>query len=111
MRRVIVLKPCFSQLQITGWTTKQMEVLMAQKKPSHEIKLGRIRATIWANDAENQDVWFNVTLSRLYKDKDQWRDTSSFRRDDLPIVGKAIDMAYGWIWRQDVAKKKADSEK
>ena len=76
---------------------------MAQKKrPAQVFPLGRIRATIWANEAENQEVWFNVTLSRSYKDKDEneWRDTSSFRRDDLPIVSKAIDMAYDWIWRQ-----------
>ena len=83
---------------------------MAQKnKPAMEFPLGRIRATIWANEAENQEVWFNVTVSRRYKEGDEWRDTSSFRRDDLPIVAKAIDMAYGWIWRRQVTQKKADS--
>ena len=76
---------------------------MAQKqKPTHEIRLGRIRAAIWANEAENGNVWFNITVSRLYKDGDQWRDTSAFRRDDLPIVAKVVDMAYAWIWGQEV---------
>ena len=81
---------------------------MAQKqKPIQEIRLGRIRAAIWANQTEGRDVWFNVTVSRLYKDGEQWKDTSSFRRDDLPIVAKVVDMAYAWIWGQDVP---ADSE-
>ena len=77
---------------------------MAQKKekPVHEIRLGRIRAAIWANEADNRQVWFNVTVSRLYKDGDQWKDTSTYRRDDLPIVAKVVDMAYAWIWGQDV---------
>ena len=77
---------------------------MAQKKekPVHEIRLGRIRAAIWANETENRQVWFNVTVSRLYKDGDQWKDTSTYRRDDLPIVAKVVDMAYAWIWGQDV---------
>ena len=80
---------------------------MAQKKekPVHEIRLGRIRAAIWANETENRQVWFNVTVSRLYKDGDQWKDTSTYRRDDLPIVAKVVDMAYAWIWGQESASR------
>lgn len=75
---------------------------MGNKKPTHEIKLGRIKAAIWKNAAENGEIWFNVSVTRLYKEGDDWRDTSSFRRDDLPIVSKCLDMAYGWIWRQQL---------
>jgi hypothetical protein len=70
---------------------------MEKNEPIHEIKLRRIRATIWANETKDQEVWFNVTVSRLYKDGDKWKDTTSFRRDDLPLVAKAVDMAYTWI--------------
>ena len=80
---------------------------MGKNKPAHEIKLGRIRAAIWENRTEDKGVWFNVTLSRLYKDGDTWKDTASFRRDDLPIVNKAIDMAYGWIWRREMKLEKS----
>lgn len=79
---------------------------MAQKKekPVHEIRLGRIRAALWANKSPDGQVWFNVTVSRLYKEKesDRWQDTPTFRRDDLPIVAKVVDMAYAWIWGQEV---------
>lgn len=76
---------------------------MAQKqKPAHEIRLGRIRATIWANNGDKRAVWFNVSLTRLYKDGEQWKDSSTFRRDDLPVVAKVVDMAYAWIWGQEV---------
>lgn len=77
---------------------------MAQKKdePVHRIPLGRIVAAIWANKAKDGRVWFNVTITRSFKDGDQWRDTSTFGRDDLPIVAKAADMAYAWIWGQEV---------
>ena len=76
---------------------------MGKKEPTHKIKLGRIRAAIWANTAKDGDVWFNVEPYRIYKNGDKWEDTASFRRDDLPIVRLAIDMAYDWIWRQEVA--------
>jgi hypothetical protein len=72
-------------------------------KPVHEIRLGRIRAAIWSNQTENHDIWFNIILSRLYKDGDHWKDTSTFSRDDLPIVAKVADMSYAWIWEQDTS--------
>lgn len=79
-----------------------------KKRPTHEIRLGRIRATIWQNQTADAEVWFNVTLSRLFKEDGQWRDSESFRRDDLPIVTKAVDMAYDWIWkRQDTPTENA----
>ncbi len=73
---------------------------MAQRRPAHEIRLGKIRAAIWANRTGPGEVWFNVTVTRLYKDEDGWKDTSSFRHDDLPVVAKVADMAYAWIWDQ-----------
>jgi hypothetical protein len=77
---------------------------MAQKqKPVHEIRLGRIRAAIWANQTKENGVWFNITVTRLYQDGQQWKDATAFRRDDLPIVAKVADMAYAWIWEQDAS--------
>lgn len=71
---------------------------MAQNKPAHQIKLGNIRAAIWINEGKDNTPWFSVTLSRLYKDGDDWKDTTSLRRDDLPVASKVLDMAYQWIW-------------
>jgi len=70
----------------------------SSNQPAHEIKLGAIRASIWSNRSEGQDVWFKVSIVRLYRDGDQWKTTTSFSRDDLPLVSKAAEMAYAWIW-------------
>ena len=66
------------------------------KKPIHEIRFGRIKATIWANDTEN-GVRHNVQIRRLYKDGDDWKTTDSYDRDDLLLVAKVADMAHTWI--------------
>lgn len=68
-------------------------------RPVHEIRLGRIRAAIWANPTET-GVRHNVTLCRLYKDdkSGEWRDSQSFGRDDLPLVMKVADLAMLWIY-------------
>ena len=69
------------------------------KRPVHEIRLGRIKAAIWENETQN-GTRNNVTISRLYKDGDQWRDSTSFGRDDLPLVAKVVDEAHSWIFAQ-----------
>ena len=73
---------------------------MANKKPAHEIRLGMIRAAIWAHKNRQNQVWFNVTVSRAYKSDLGWQDSTTFNRDDLPVVAKVMEMAYAWIWDQ-----------
>ena len=69
---------------------------MASQKPVHEIRLGLIKAAIWANDTD-QGLRHNVSLSRLYKEGDEWKSTGSFGRDDLLVVAKVADLAHTWI--------------
>lgn len=76
---------------------------MAKKKPVQELRLGRIRAAIWENETTN-GMRYNATFSRLYLDDDgNWQDTTSFGRDDLPLLCKVADSAHTWIFEQ--AKK------
>ena len=59
------------------------------KKPVHEIRMGRIRAAVWENETKNGTV-HNVTVSRLYKDdNDKWSDSTSFGREDLPLLERS----------------------
>ncbi len=67
------------------------------KRPVHEVRLGRIKATIWENDTRD-GVRHNVSLSRIYKDGNQWKDSTCFGRDDLPLVMKVADMAHTWVY-------------
>jgi hypothetical protein len=70
-----------------------------KQRPVHEIRLGRIRAAIWANQNDN-GTWYNVTLSRSYKDGDDWRSSASFGRDELLTLAKVADLANSWIHEQ-----------
>jgi len=72
----------------------------ANNRPVHEVRLGRIKATVWANASEN-GPWHSVQVSRLYKDgEQQWRSSDRFHRDDLPLVAKVADRAHSWIYEQ-----------
>lgn len=75
--------------------------------PVHEIRMGRVRAAIWENETQN-GTRHNVTLTRLYKDGEDWKDTTSFGRDDLPLVAKVSDLAHTWIFAQAVRRRDDD---
>ena len=51
---------------------------MANQKPVDEIRIGRVKATIWRNGTDEQPR-HNVTFSRLYKDGDQWKEYAELR--------------------------------
>ena len=80
-----------------------------KKRPVHEIRLGRVRAAIWENETQN-GTRHNVTLSRLYKDGDDWKDSTSFGRDDLPLVMKVSDLAHTWIFQQGSGQASENGE-
>jgi hypothetical protein len=59
--------------------------------------MGAIKATIWENQTA-AGTRHNVTVSRIYKDGDEWKQTESFGRDDLPLLAKVVDLAHTWIF-------------
>ena len=79
--------------------TQQPRSNDAKAKPVFEVRLGRIKAAIWANETDN-GVRHNVTITRLYKDGDEWKTSTSFGREELPLVAKVADLAHSWIYQQ-----------
>lgn len=67
-----------------------------RQKPEHSIRLRNIRAAIWKNETD-QGARFNVTVSRFYKDGDNWKNSDSFGRDDLLVVAKVLEDCFCWI--------------
>jgi hypothetical protein len=71
-----------------------------KQKPAHVVRIGVIKAAIWANSTDKNGIRHNVTISRLYKKDGEWKDSTSFGRDDLPLLRKVIDEAHTWIYTQ-----------
>ena len=75
------------------------EAAAVNRKPIHEIRMGRIKAAIWQNETDNI-IRYNVTFGRLFKDGESWRQTESFGRDDLPVLSKIADEAHTFIFQK-----------
>src|SRR5947209_20040519 len=92
---------------------KEPETASAQK-PVKTIRLRGVSASIFANHAksEGRDITFHkVSLQRAYKDGNDWKHTTSFGRDDLPLLKKAVDQAWDFILGVEAASRKdQDSE-
>lgn len=80
---------------------------MSSDRPAHEIRMGRIKAAIWRNQNDS-GTWFSVTITRIYKTDSGWETSSSFSRDELPLVSKVADLAHTWIYQH--GNEREDSE-
>jgi len=68
-------------------------------QPAHEVRLGCIRATIWANETD-EGIRHSAIFTRLYKNAEQWQDAGTFGCGHLLLVAKVADMAHSWIMQQ-----------
>jgi len=73
---------------------------MSSQKPVHELRIGMTTAAIWENSTSN-GLRYNVRLSRLYRDGEEWKRSDSFGREELPLVARLADMAHSWIHDRD----------
>ena len=63
------------------------------QKPLEEVRLGLVKAAIWQHESET-GIRHNVTFSRIYKDGDDWKSTTSFYPQDLLLLAKVADHAH-----------------
>lgn len=68
-------------------------------QPAARFRIGYITATVWAND-NNGKTFYNVDLSRSYKDGDDYKETSSLGAADLLNAARVLTRAEEWIARQ-----------
>lgn len=67
------------------------------KQPVFEIRFGLIKASIWKNQTRS-GTRHNVTVTRLYRNGDVWKESTHYGRDDLLVVAKVLDLAHTWIY-------------
>jgi len=71
--------------------------MATNKKPTHTLRCGNIKATIWQNSSE-KGPFFATTFSRPFKDQSgQWRSGNSFGLNELEALVTVAREANEWI--------------
>lgn len=66
------------------------------RQPTHEIRYGLIVARIWRRQRKSQTRYV-VTVTRLFRNGTDWKQSSRFGPDDLQTVCFTLDKAHTWI--------------
>lgn len=64
-------------------------------KPILELRRGLIKVHVWRRRSRRGGYSLNVV--RLFRNGDQWKESSRLGRDDLPLVRLVLDEAYEWM--------------
>lgn len=71
--------------------------MATNNKPTHTVRCGNIKATIWQNISE-KGPFFATTFSRPFKDQsDAWRNGTSFGLNVLEALATVVHEAKEWI--------------
>lgn len=84
----------------------------AGQKPVKIIRLRGVSASIFANHvkSEGKDLTFHkVSVERSYKDGQEWKYTTKFGRDDLPVVNTVLQRAWEFILDTEASRNKEDT--
>lgn len=65
--------------------------------PTRTLRDGQIEAAIWSNTGQHNQVHYSVTVSKNYKQGEEWKKTSSFSSGDLLQVAHLLSKAYDAI--------------
>ena len=79
------------------------------KKPLKVIRLRGVSASIFANQAKSEGrhiTFHKVSVERCYKDGDEWKYTTSFGRDDLPVMNLVLKRAWEFILDTEASRGK-----
>ena len=77
-------------------------------QPEKKFRAGAVSATVWKNtgkDKDGKDVEFRtVSVERVYKDGDEFKNTSTMRVNDLPKLALVAAKAYEYLVLKDTNK-------
>ena len=76
---------------------------MSKRSYIHEIRRGLIRVRVRVQRTQRA-LRYSLSVVRVYRNGDQWKESSRFGRDDIPLMRLALDEAYGWILLQQAGE-------
>lgn len=67
------------------------------RMPVYEVRRGLIVVRVWRKRTRS-GLRHTLTIVRLFRNGDTWKESIRFGRDDIPLIHLALDEAYEWIF-------------
>ena len=67
-------------------------------RPAHEIRRGLIKARIHIRRKH-----VTVSVVRLFRNGDEWKESSRFGPKEIPLVRHVLDLAHSWILNNEAS--------
>ncbi len=81
-------------------SNNERSAAVESKQPVHVVRFGLIKCCVWRHAASKKTgERHNISVTRLYRDGDVWRESHYFDRDSALTLCKAIDLAHTWIFQ------------
>jgi hypothetical protein len=67
----------------------------AKSNPVLELRRGLIKVRVWRRKSRTGP--YSVCVVRLYRNGDEWKESTRRGRDDVPVARLVLDDGYGWM--------------
>lgn len=74
---------------------------MASNKPVFTVKYGAVQLSIFENDLGEKGTVRSVVINKSYKAGDDWKTTSNFKGQDLPLIEGCIKDAMEFLYKKE----------
>lgn len=74
--------------------------MSSKNTPAHEIRMGTVKAVVWANELPSGGTAYSTTTSKLYKVEDTWKEANSYSRDELLLLAEVCRAAFAFVVSQ-----------
>jgi hypothetical protein len=94
-------------------TAKEPTTAQTSAKPVKVFRLRGVSASVFENHSKNAErpaTLHKVSLQRTYKDGDEFKTTTSFGRDDLPVCVHVMQQAWAFVLDAESKRGQDDTE-
>jgi hypothetical protein len=94
-------------------TTVEPPTAQSSTKPVRVFRLRGVSASVFENhskNAERSSTFHKVSLQKTYKEGDEFKTTTSFGRDDLPVCLHLLHEAWAFILEAEAKRGEDETE-
>lgn len=89
-------------------TPDQSSAETQKSKPAATFRHRTISASVFENEGQKGGTYYSVSVQKRFKpDKGDWKTTTNFMRDELPVLTELVRQAYAYILEQEELQRES----